>query len=55
MGFYPTWGKIDGNIRQLFAENENERNQWLKRMQRAAEVIPFENDYTLGRLLGIIL
>jgi serine/threonine protein kinase len=36
----------------LFCKSEHERDDWVSLLQRAAAVVPIEDDYVLGKELG---
>jgi len=38
--------------RLLYCRSESEREQWLTKMQHAAQVVPIEEDYVIGKELG---
>jgi calcium/calmodulin-dependent protein kinase I len=38
--------------RILYCKSEYEREQWLTQLQHAAEVVPIEEDYVIGKELG---
>ena len=38
--------------RILFCRSEAERDEWVSALQRAAAVVPIEDDYVLGKELG---
>ena len=38
--------------RIMFCRSEAERDEWVSALQRAAAVVPIEDDYVLGKELG---
>mmetsp|Transcript_24409 Transcript_24409/g.35872 ORF Transcript_24409/g.35872 Transcript_24409/m.35872 type:complete len:819 (+) Transcript_24409:77-2533(+) len=38
--------------RQLYCRSELERDEWLLKIQRAAQVVPIEEDYVIGEEIG---
>ena len=40
--------------RMLFCKSESERDEWVSLLQRAAAVVPIEDDYVIGKDLTIV-